>query len=88
MPYDEWGPEDPFEFVGVQFPAKDESTMLAMAECLVEEYLRMGWPAEELLQVFRNPHYVGPHMVWKAKGEEYVRELIDSLASLWRRSAS
>lgn len=82
MPYDECDPEDPLEFMGMSFPAKDESTMLAMAECFVEEYLRMGWTEQDLMRVFKNPEFIGPYMVYEAKGEAFVLELIASMAGL------
>ena len=75
MPKDEFDFDDPLELVGCEVPLEDEQ-LSEMAECFVEEFARMGYGAEALLGLFRNPFYHGPHSVYQARGEEYVRDLI------------
>ena len=43
----------------------------------IVEYSRMQWPREDILAVFMNPHYRGPHTVYRAKGHKCVESLID-----------
>jgi len=42
MPKDEFDLEDPLEAVAVELPS-DEDTLVPMAECFIEEFMRMGY---------------------------------------------
>jgi hypothetical protein len=72
--------DDPLELVGVPVPV-DEATFDEMARCLVEEYVRDGW-ADAL---FRSPVYAGLHVIWRRRGEAWVRDLIAETRVRWRR---
>jgi hypothetical protein len=50
-----------------------------MGRTFVDEFLRMGWPPDAILRVFRDPFYRAPHAIFVAKGEPYVVNLIDSV---------
>ena len=54
-----------------------------MAECLVEEYVRLGWSERRLLGLFTNPLFLATHRVYQQKGEAYVRALIAQVAARW-----
>ena len=84
MPKDELDPEDPLELFGVALATSEETTD-AMTECFVEEFLRMGYSASQLLQLFRNPFYTGVNMVLQNKGEAYVRQQIADVLARWGR---
>lgn len=43
----------------------------------------MGLSDPELLGLFHNPFYVGPHAIWRSRGNEYVRGLIDRGRERW-----
>ena len=75
MPYDEFDADDPLELVGCEVQLEDEH-LAEMAACFVEEFARLGYGADALLGLFRNPFYRGPYSVYQARGEEYVRKLI------------
>ena len=47
-----------------------------LVRCFIEEYAAMGYDGEQILELFRQPQYVGVHPVYRAKGEEAVRALI------------
>ena len=73
-------PEDPLELVGVQMKeGPDEQALEEMARCFIEEYARMGWNGERILKLFRNSFYRGPNQILRAKGEEFVRERIETI---------
>jgi hypothetical protein len=73
-------PDDPLEPVALAMPAVEGYDHLtAMARCFIEEYRMMGWDARRILALFRNPFFRGPHAVYQAKGEAYVRDLIDDV---------
>lgn len=73
-------PEDPLELVGVQMKeGPDEQALEEMAQCFIEEYARMGWNSERILRLFRNSFYRGPYQILRARGEDFVRERIETI---------
>ena len=79
---------DPMELVGVCLPVPDIDTTRQMAECFVEEFVRLGRSAEELMAMFRNPFYGGAHRAYQALGEASIQELIVKYIRLFRPSDS
>ena len=84
MPKNEFDLEDPMERVGVELPVTSEESVKEMALCFAEEFVREGWDEERLLWMFRNPFYQGPYLVWKQKGDEFIRSVIRSAMGMWR----
>ena len=80
MPKDEFEADDPMELVGVALPDGDPEEL---AGAIVEEFIRMGLSNEELLALFRDPFYAGPHAIWRSRGDEYVRGLIHRGRERW-----
>lgn len=71
--------DDPFALVGAEIPAtagEAEVCSEEMARTFVEEYVRLGWTADRLLRVFRDPFYRGPYAIYRALGDAFVRQLI------------
>ena len=87
MPKDEFDVEDPFEAVAVELPA-DEDTLTPMAECFIEEFMRMGYSAERILGLFTNPMYSGPLLFTKARGTAAVKQLIADTFKKWGKGGS
>lgn len=85
MPKDEFDFEDPFELNGMAILTHEDTTD-DMAECFIEEFMRMGHKPAQLLAMFRNPHYLGPNMAYEKRGEPFIRELIGSVFAKWGRS--
>jgi hypothetical protein len=85
MPKDEFDPEDPMELTGVGL-VTDEDTTDTMAECFIEEFMRLGYPPDAILTLFRDPHYLGVNLVLEKRGEPFVRDLIDRTFALWGRN--
>lgn len=84
MPKDEFDFEDPLELNGMAF-ATEEDTTDAMCECFIEEFLRMGYNARQILALFRNENYLGPHMTMQKRGEAYIRDSITEVFARWGR---
>jgi hypothetical protein len=84
MPKDEIDPEDPMELCGVGFATREDTSGL-MTECFVEEFLRLGHSAGQILALFRNPHYTGMNMVLQNRGEDFVKAKIIEVFSWWQR---
>jgi hypothetical protein len=59
-------------------PGRDH--VAEMAETFVIELKRMRWTNEAILTAFRNPFYAGPHYVYRNRGEDFVVDLLNSLA--------
>ncbi len=72
MPLHEPDPTDPMSPTALRVPGDPRH----MAECLVEEYLLMGYGDEALLALFRDPFYQGVHHLYQAYGEAGIRALI------------
>lgn len=83
MPHDEFAPEDPMELVGMVLPG-EPGTLDAMAESIVEEYVRLGWDEARLMTLFTNPMFLATHRIYRTKGEPYVRSLIQKLCAKWK----
>jgi len=82
MPYDEFDAEDPMALVGMVLPGVP-GQLEAMAECFVEEYVRMGWDEPRLMTLFVTPLFMATHRIYRQKGEDYVRELIRKMCAKW-----
>jgi hypothetical protein len=80
MPKDEVEDDDPMELVGVALPDGDPDEL---AHSIVEEFIRMGLSDQELLRLFHEPFYAGPHAIWRSRGDGYVRELIERGRECW-----
>jgi hypothetical protein len=87
MPKDEFDFEDPFELNGMVFPTQEDTTN-DMAECFIEEFMRMGYSHKQILALFRNPHYLGPHLTLEKHGQPFVRNLIVDIFARWGRPVS
>ncbi len=82
MPKDEFDFEDPFELNGMALLTHEDTTN-DMAECFAEEFMRMGYNHQQVLALFRNPHYLGPHMALEKRGEPFIRDLIADVFARW-----
>jgi hypothetical protein len=84
MPKDEVDPEDPLELSGMAL-LTDEDTSEEMAECFIEEFMRMGHSPAQVFQYFRNPFYLAMNLVIEKRGEAWVRERIIDIFGRWGR---
>jgi hypothetical protein len=72
--------DDPMGLVAVDVLQGDPDLM---AECLVEEFVRLGLTDERLLALFRSPFYAGAHAIWRARGDAHVTALITRVRARW-----
>jgi hypothetical protein len=82
MPKDEFDFDDALELNGVALYT-DEDTQHDMAECFVEEFLMLGYNHQQLLALFRSPHYIGMNRVLQNKGETFVKQVISDVCARW-----
>ena len=82
MPKNEFDFDDPMELNGVGL-ASEEDTTGAMTECFIEEFMRLGYNARQILALFRNPHYLGMNLVVQNRGEQFVRDRIGEIFLRW-----
>lgn len=84
MPYGEADDEDPMELVGVEMDATEESVK-DMIACYAEEYARMGFCSEQILEIFQNPAYPPAYGAMQQIGERFVRERIAEAVFIYGR---
>ncbi|HEX6385843.1 MAG TPA: hypothetical protein VF177_14330 [Anaerolineae bacterium] len=75
--------DDPMELVGLVLPG-EPGQLEAMAEAIVDEYVRLGWSEPQLMTLFVNPMFMATHRIYCQKGEAYVRDLIANVCARWR----
>jgi hypothetical protein len=69
--------DDPMELQGIQFDG-DPGYMI---DCVVEEYARIGWPAEEILGLFESPGYPVLRLLLESRGKEGIRRSIERVVA-------
>jgi hypothetical protein len=70
-------PDDPMEMHGHEVPG-DPDLMLRL---LVEEYARIGWGLEPIMQLARDPNYQGFHRLYRLLGEDAFRRRVSEILS-------
>jgi hypothetical protein len=70
-------PEDPLEMHAVEVDGDTE----LMLRLLVEEYARMGWDADQILELSRDPNYLTFHALWRMIGENDMRQRLRQIVS-------
>lgn len=73
-------PSDPHELVGVGIP---EGNRDDMAECVVEEYVLLGWDDRQLMSLFTRPCFCLTHGIYVERGHGYVETLIARARAKW-----
>ena len=81
MPKDEPHIDDPMELTGASFPSEDEQDVQEMTTSIIEEYMRIGWKPESILELFRNPHFRMTNTIYREKGEKFVQEMVKKVMS-------
>lgn len=71
---------DPHELVGIGLVEGDGDYM---AECLVEEYLLLGWSDHQLMSLFMRPCFGMTHRIYLDRGHDYVAALIARMRAKW-----
>ncbi len=72
--------DDPHELVGVGLAEGDPDLM---GECLVEEYLLLGWSDQQLMSLFTRPCFCLTHQIYLDRGHDYVAALIAQVRAKW-----
>ncbi|WP_298867027.1 hypothetical protein, partial [uncultured Gimesia sp.] len=68
-------PDDPMELRGFQVPG-DPQLMLRL---LVEEYARVGWGIDSIMQLALDPNYEAFHKFLQQMGEEELRQQVGEI---------
>ena len=82
MPYGDHDPTDPTMLIGVEIPA-GETSDLDMAYAFSEEFAQLGFSAERILAIFRNPHYAGAHRAFLSLGKDKVENIVQEVVDAW-----
>ena len=74
----EFDPHDPFDLVGTIVPMEEGRDGLEeMARTIIQEYLTIGRTGQVILHMFSKERYRGPYSVYKQRGREYIKRLIE-----------
>jgi hypothetical protein len=68
-------PEDPLTLHATAVAGDPE----VMLQCLVQEYAWMGWDAQEILQLLRDPFHPALHALWCLYGEAGLRDRLTAV---------
>jgi len=77
----EFEEDDPMELIGMLIDGNDPNMLEEMGRTFIDEFLRMGWPPDAIVGVFRDPFYRAPHAIFRQRGETYVVELVEQVRS-------
>jgi len=69
----EFEDDDPMELQAISIPEGDPQVQ---ATAFAEEFLSMGLPKENVLELFRNPFYTGTYRLWVKLGDEKICQII------------
>ena len=64
--------DDPMELVCERMPGETQF----LARCIIEEFTQIGYCAEDLFTLFREPVYPMLNGILRTEGETFVRNLI------------
>ena len=70
-------PEDPLEMHGFEVPG-DTDLMLRL---LIEEYARVGWNSDQIMDLARNANYRALHGLWRIYGEDQFRTRVGEIVA-------
>ena len=76
MPYDDPDPTDPMTLTGVELLVDDPGAVRDMAECFIQEYVRLGLSAEAITELFEGGKFAGPTMAISELGRDTILEMI------------
>lgn len=71
----EFEDDDPMELQAISFP---EGDLEAQAIAFIEEFSSMGMPKDNVMELFRNPFYLGTHRLLVKLGDKRIQQLIDT----------
>ena len=75
--------EDPLQLNALELDG-DPDVLLT---CIVEEFARLGWDTNTILQTFSQPEYQGPYRLLKRLGPEGARQRVEQIIArcgVWR----
>lgn len=76
MPYNDPDITDPMTFHATEVETDDPNSIRDMAECFIEEYVRLGLSRERILDLFRDGRFAGPALAIRRLGEPAVAAMI------------
>ncbi|MBI2119199.1 MAG: hypothetical protein HYT97_06190 [Elusimicrobia bacterium] len=75
----EFEQDDPMSLTGMVLPLSKEEGLKAeetMVSCFIEEYFCMGFSAQQILEIFKDPFYQAPYEIFQTRGELYVQKMV------------
>jgi len=69
----EFEEDDPMELQAIMIPVEN---LDEQARFIMEEFLSMGTSKDRLMEIFKDPFYVGTHHLCQVLGEKRILELL------------
>ena len=70
--------DDPMSLQAVALPAGNPEVQ---ARLIIDEFLSMGTEKERLLEIFRDPFYMGTYHLHETLGEKRIQELLQECST-------
>ena len=83
MPYDDPDATDPLTLHGVELDVNEAGAAREMAECFVEEFIRLGHSSTAILELFLGGRFAGPALALRQLGRERIETIIDEQFQKW-----
>lgn len=83
MPYNDPDTTDPMTLHGVELSVDEAGVAREMAECFVEEFIRLGHGSDSILQLFLAGEFAGPALAMRQLGREQIEAIIQEQFSRW-----
>ncbi|MFN7182055.1 MAG: hypothetical protein ACK4NF_05205 [Planctomycetota bacterium] len=72
--------DDPMELVGVEYTLHNFDTVI---EGIIEEYIKLGFDENKIIWLFKNPFFKMTNSIYKQKGEQYIKRVIERIKKRW-----
>ncbi|MBK8267261.1 MAG: hypothetical protein IPK83_02730 [Planctomycetes bacterium] len=83
MPYDDPDPTDPMTLHGVELSIDESGAVREMAECFIEEFIRLGHSPAAILDLFLVGGFAGPALALEQMGRVEIQTLIHEQFQRW-----
>ncbi len=76
MPYNDPDETDPMTIHGVEATADDIEAVREMADCFIEEFVRLGHGEAAMREIFLSGEFAGPALALRQLGESEIKTMI------------
>jgi hypothetical protein len=82
MPYNDPDATDPMTLTGVELDVEEAGAVAEMADCFIEEFVRLGYGPDAILEMFVSGAFAGPSLALRQLGRPDIESRIRMHAHL------